>query len=93
MNKPYFSAGTGRELAQTVHLEQIWVYDITSIRVRHGFAYLAVIMDVPTGRIRGLTFGSPHLGRNLDHTLILVALQRALVRFPAPEIHHSDQGV
>ena len=34
-----------------------------------------------------------HLGRGLDHTLTLTALQRALARHPAPEIHHSDQGV
>lgn len=45
-------------------------------------------MDGFTRGIRGW-----HLGRDLDHTLTLVALQRALVKYPAPEIHHSDQGV
>jgi putative transposase len=29
----------------------------------------------------------------LDHTLTWVALQRALARYPAPTIHHSDQGI
>jgi putative transposase len=68
--------------------EQVWVCDITYIRLHYGFVYLAVIMDVFTRGIRGW-----HLGRNLDHTLTLVALQRALVKYPTPEIHHSDQGV
>jgi putative transposase len=73
---------------ETVHPEQVWVCDITYIRLRYGFVYLAVIMDVFTRSIRGW-----HLGRNLDHTLTLVTLQRALARYPAPAIHHSDQGV
>jgi putative transposase len=73
---------------EIVRPEQVWVCDITYIRLRYGFVYLAVIMDVFTRGIRGW-----HLGRNLDHTLTLAALQRALVRYPAPEIHHSDQGV
>jgi putative transposase len=71
-----------------VRPEQVWVSDITYIRLRYGFVYLAVIMDVFTRSIRGW-----HLGRSLDHTLTLTALQRALVKHPAPELHHSDQGV
>ena len=73
---------------EIVRPEQVWVCDITYIRLRYGFVYLAVIMDVFTRGIRGW-----HLGRNLDHTLTLVALQRALAKYAAPEIHHSDQGV
>jgi putative transposase len=73
---------------EIVRPEQVWVCDITYIRLGYGFVYLAVIMDVFTRGIRGW-----HLGRDLDHTLALVALQRALVKYPAPEIHHSDQGV
>jgi putative transposase len=73
---------------EIVRPEQVWVCDITYIRLRYGFVYLAVIMDVFTRGIRGW-----HLGRNLDHTLTLVALQRGLVKYPAPEVHHSDQGV
>ncbi len=73
---------------EIVRPEQVWVCDITYIRLGHGFVYLAVIMDVFTRGIRGW-----HLGRDLDHTLTLVALQRALAKYPAPEIHHSDQGV
>ena len=73
---------------EIVHPDQVWVSDITYIRLRYEFVYLAVIMDVFTRSIRGW-----HLGRSLDHTLTLTALQRALARHPAPEIHHSDQGV
>jgi transposase InsO family protein len=73
---------------EITHPEQVWVCDITYIHLRYGFVYLAVIMDVFTRGIRGW-----HLGRDLDHTLTLTALQRALVKHPAPEIHHSDQGV
>jgi len=73
---------------EIVRPEQVWVCDITYIRLRYTFVYLAVIMDVFTRGIRGW-----HLGRNLDHTLTLAALRRALTRHPAPEIHHSDQGV
>lgn len=67
--------------------EQVWVADITYIRLEHGFVYLAVIMDVFTRSIRGW-----HLSRNLDQGLTLAALERALV-VASPKIHHSDQGV
>jgi putative transposase len=73
---------------EVVRPEQVWVSDITYVRLRHDFVYLAVIMDVFTRGIRGW-----HLGRSLDHTLTLTALKRALAKYPAPEIHHSDQGV
>jgi putative transposase len=71
-----------------VRPEQVWVCDITYVRLHHGFVYLALIMDVFTRCIRGW-----HLGRVLDYTLTQTALRRALARYPAPEIHHSDQGV
>jgi transposase InsO family protein len=73
---------------EIVYPEQVWVCDITYIRLRYGFVYLAVIMDVFTRGLRGW-----NLGRDLDHTLTLVALRRALATYPAPEIHHSDQGI
>lgn len=69
------------------HPEQVWVCDITYIRLGNGFVYLAVIMDVFTRAIRGW-----NLSRSLDTDLTLVALQRAL-SLCIPEIHHSDQGV
>jgi len=70
-----------------VRPDQVWVSDITYIRLDHDFVYLAVIMDVFTRCIRGW-----HLGRSLDHSLTLTALRRALAHH-TPEIHHSDQGV
>ncbi len=63
------------------------VADITYIRLRAEFIYLAVLMDVFTRCLRGW-----HLGRNLDHGLNLAALEKALALW-LPEIHHSDQGV
>ena len=72
---------------EVVRPEQVWVADITYIRLRHGFVYLAVIMDVFTRSIRGW-----HLSRALDQELTLGALGMAL-RGGAPEVHHSDQGV
>ena len=73
---------------EIVRPEQVWVCDITYIRLRYGFVYLAVLMDVFTRAVRGW-----HLGRDLDHSLTLTALRRALEKHPAPELHHSDQGV
>lgn len=71
-----------------VRAEQVWVADITYVSLRGDFVYLAVLMDVFTRGIRGW-----HLSRTLDHTLTLTALQCALGKYPAPQIHHSDQGV
>ena len=70
-----------------VRPDQVWVSDITYIRLHAEFIYLAVMMDVFTRGIRGW-----QLARSLDQTLTLRALQRALAHHQAPEIHHSDQG-
>jgi transposase InsO family protein len=70
-----------------VRPDQVWVADITYIRLHAEFVYLAVIMDVFTRGVRGW-----QLGRSLDQTLTLRAVQRALAEHQAPEIHHSDQG-
>lgn len=67
--------------------DQVWVADITYIRLRQEFVYLAILMDVFTRIIRGW-----HLGRALDQGLTLAALEQALVA-AVPEVHHSDQGV
>lgn len=69
------------------HPDQVWVADITYIRLGDGFVYLAVIMDVYTRAIRGW-----NLSRSLDQELTLKAL-RSVLRIRVPEIHHSDQGV
>lgn len=72
---------------EVVRPEQVWVADITYVRLHHEFIYLAVLMDVFTRAIRGW-----NLGRSLEGTLSLLALRRALSG-GRPEIHHSDQGV
>jgi transposase InsO family protein len=69
------------------HPDHVWVADITYIRLKVDFVYLAVIMDVYTRFIRGW-----HLGRSLETELTLTALGQALEK-GKPEIHHSDQGV
>ena len=68
--------------------DQVWVADITYIRLKNGFVYLAVLMDVCTRTIRGW-----HLGRSLDQGLTQTALLKAFENGHQPEIHHSDQGV
>ena len=67
--------------------DEIWVSDLTYIRLHTEFIYLAVVMDVFTRDIRGW-----HLSRSLGQELTLVALQHALVHH-VPQIHHSDQGI
>ena len=67
--------------------EQVWVADITYVRVRLEELYLAILLDVYTRRLRGW-----NLSRGLDASLTIGALRRALGH-GTPEIHHSDQGV
>lgn len=67
--------------------DQIWVSDITYIRLGQGFVYLAIVMDVFTRSIRGWC-----LSRLLDQELTLTALRMAF-QGGCPTIHHSDQGV
>lgn len=80
-------------LARTMKLmrvNQLWVVDITYIRLRTEFAYLAVILDAYSRRVIGWA-----LGRGLDVELTLSALRMALrERKPAAGlVHHSDRGV
>ena len=67
--------------------DQIWVADITYLRLRSDQIYLAVIMDQFTRSVRGY-----NLSWTLGQELALLALKQALQRYPAPAIHHSDQG-
>ena len=70
-----------------IRSDQVWVADITYIRLHRDFVYLAIVMDVFTRQLRGW-----HLGHSLEHTLTKFALEKAL-QGGRPEIHHSDQGV
>jgi len=70
------------------HLNQVWVSDITYIRLGRQFIYLAVILDAYSRGVRGW-----QLGRSLEKALTIQALKKALTAYPPPDIHHSDQGV
>ena len=70
-----------------VRPDQVWCADITYVRLRRQFVYLAIILDIFTRSLRGW-----HLGRSLSSDLALTALEQALLK-STPEIHHSDQGV
>jgi len=72
---------------QITRPEQVWVADITYVRLRFEFIYLAIVMDVFTRNIRGW-----HLSKTLDGPLSVIALERALAQH-RPGIHHSDQGI
>jgi transposase InsO family protein len=71
-------------------INQLWVADITYIRLRVEFIYLAVVLDAFSRRVIGWA-----LGRTLEAELALSALRMALVeRKPQPGlVHHSDRGV
>jgi putative transposase len=71
-------------------INQLWRADITYIRLREEFVYLAVILDAYSRRVVGWA-----LDRTLEDSLTLMALQMALAQRGAPAglVHHSDRGV
>jgi hypothetical protein len=71
-------------------INQLWVADITYIRLRTEFVYLAVVLDAFSRRVIGWA-----LGRTLEAQLATTALGMALMaRNPASGlVHHSDRGV
>ncbi len=71
-------------------LNQVWLSDITYIRIRTGFVYLAAILDAYSRKVIGYA-----VSMSLDTALTLEALKMAIAkRQPGPGvIHHSDQGV
>ena len=78
-----------REMKPTA-INQLWVADITYVRLRTEFVYLAVVLDAFSRRVIGWA-----LGRTLEAELAVAALRMALVqRRPPPGlVHHSDRGV
>jgi len=71
-------------------LNQVWLSDITYIRIGTGFVYLAAILDALSRRVIGYAVST-----DLDTALTLKALRMAIgERRAGPGvIHHSDQGV
>jgi transposase InsO family protein len=70
-------------------LDQLWVADITYIRLQVEFVYLAILLDAFSRRCLGWA-----LRRSLEAALVVEALRMSLLRRrPRPGlIHHSDRG-
>ena len=75
-------------------MNQLWVADLTYIRLRRAFVYLAVVLDAFSRRVIGWA-----LGRSLEASLTVEALWQALSgrrRAGVAEgalVHHPDRGV
>jgi transposase InsO family protein len=71
-------------------LDQVWVADITYIRLPSGFCYLAAVLDAHARKVVGW-----QLSERIDADLARDALEHALrTRRPPPGlVHHSDRGV
>ena len=66
---------------------QVWLADVTYIRLKHGFVYLVAIIDWYSHRIL-----SWRLSTSLSADFCVEALQEALDNYPKPEIFNRDQG-
>jgi putative transposase len=82
---PNLAAGMG-----LTGIDQLWLADITYIRLLEEFVYLALILDAYSRKGIGWA-----LGRTLEATLTIEALKMALARRrpAAGVVHHSDRGV
>jgi putative transposase len=71
-------------------IDQLWIADITYIRLETEFVYLAVVLDAYSRRVIGWA-----LDRTLEDDLAIAALKMAFRRrTPSPGMtHHSDRGV
>ena len=67
--------------------DQLWVSDLTYIRLGHEFIYLAVVLDACSRRCLGWS-----LGRRLDTALATTALKMALIE-RKPQVHHSGRCI
>lgn len=70
-------------------VDQLWVADITYVRLQEEFIFLAVILDAYSRRVIGWA-----LDRNMEDDLTLTALRMALAsrNIRAGLVHHSDRG-
>ena len=89
---PQSAAGLGQwgnrmENLDICRRNQVWVGDITYVRLKGQFIYVSVLMDVFTRMVSGW-----QVSQHLTQPLTLKPLQHALTQ-SVPEIHHSDQGV
>ena len=75
------------ETLQVSHQDQVWVADITYVRLKGRFIYVCLLMDVFTRMIKAW-----QISQHLSQSLTLKPLEEAFCH-SVPEIHHSDQGV
>ena len=75
------------ENLEVSHQDQVWVADITYVRLKGRFIYVCLLMDVFTRIIKAW-----QISQHLNQSLTLKPLEEALCH-SVPEIHHSDQGV
>jgi putative transposase len=77
------------ESLEVTAINQLWVADITYIRLQREFVFLAVVLDAFSRKVIGW-----ELGRTLETKLPLAALEAAIAsRHPQPGlVHHSDRG-
>ena len=77
--------------AELTGVNQLWVADITYVRLAEGFAYLAVVLDAFSRRAIGWA-----MAEHFEASLALAALRMALASraiTPGLLVHHSDRGV
>ena len=70
-----------------IRQNQVWVADITYIRLTQGFCYLVVIMDIFSRKIL-----SYKISNSLDAQFCIDALNEGLAKYQAPKIFNTDQG-
>jgi len=79
-----------KEHGEVRELNEVWVTDITYIRINTGFIYLAALMDLCSRKIIGWA-----ISKRINAELVVAALKMAIAT-RGPDvgcIHHSDQGV
>ena len=88
-NRPGASSAGRTPALELTGINQLWIADITYIRLETEFVYLAVVLDAYSRRVIGWA-----LGRTLEDDLTIAALRMALrLRSSAPGlVHHSDRA-
>ena len=71
-----------------ISANQVWAADITYIKLSQGFSYLVVIIDIFSRKIL-----SYKISNSLDAQFCIDALNKALAKYPPPEIFNTDRGL
>jgi transposase InsO family protein len=91
-NHPFFKYGNlVRDVIMT-RINQIWVSDITYIRVANGYAYLSLVTDAYSRKIIGYCLHGT-LGSTGPLKALQMAINDATLTSKQPLIHHSDRGL